>query len=941
MADIRHEIELIFEGVDQVSDTLTGIGSGLQSFGSGMTDVLTPVANVTKGVLAMDAAVNTVVIGGMALAIKESKKFAAGMMEINTMAELSDEGLKTFGDDILAYGQDSSKTFEDIQNSIYNAISMGADYADSLAVLKDAEKLAVGGKAELNDTLELLMGTMNTYGASTDEAGRYSDMFFTIVKDGKTTIPELAASMSDVTGIASAGKVPMDILGAAIAAITATGAPTASAITRIKAAIEGIINPTTQAKDAAAAMGVELSASALESKGLDGIMRELNTATGGSVEKMTALFSSSEALQAALVLSADKSGSFKTALDDMAKSSGATDKAFQEMASNSENSMQKMQNAAKAALTKVGDRIDSLQEALTGPLSEGFKSISKAVDDGTFNPIFDAVEKFSKDMDEYLSGIAKAMPEAFENIKFDELIKSYETIGGAIGDLFDVDLTKPEDLREVIDTIVGTIIGFNNVVGGTIQSMGPLVDMVTDSVKWFASLDGETQKVMGGMGGLALQGLALAAGLKTAGTAASGLGSILSSASGLGATRMGGYINGVQSLAGKAGLLGLAGAVGVSAGTLINKYVPGVAEAAQWTWKMVDAVVDFTGTEGGQTFKNMGTQAEKTERQFNAFLERMKETKKATDDLPDSKTIKITATEDVVEKVETASDALDDIPGEIKTDLKINATEASKIDQVGNQINELPGTKSIVVGADVDTESFEALENAVITVLPSGEKKIVFKAEAKTDEAKEKIKELQDQVPDKEVMEIQAKLDIANLESQTELAKIEAEKISEMVKYQAELDISRIEAQAESFQAAVEWKAKLDIADIEANADIITAQFESISAGIDSTGDSILALFETLTQEDISIGDRMMLQNQIQTEIDLRKQEFDLQKQILEQQLRLDAAKEARLASGEALFTMQMDGRFQPGLEMLAEEFVQYIQIKVTEEGQGELLNNV
>ena len=68
---------------------------------------------------------------------------------------------------------------------------------------------------------------------------------------GKTTLPELAQSLSNVTGTAAAAKIPFEDVNAAIAAMTATGAPTAQAITAINQAIVQLINPSKQARDEA------------------------------------------------------------------------------------------------------------------------------------------------------------------------------------------------------------------------------------------------------------------------------------------------------------------------------------------------------------------------------------------------------------------------------------------------------------------------------------------------------------------------------------------------------------------------------------------------------------------------------------------------------------------------------------------------------------------
>jgi TP901 family phage tail tape measure protein len=260
MSDIQKTIEIIFQGVDELSGPMGNMAGGLSDFSAKIEAMAQPFAQVGDAVLKLDAALAGMAAAGLAYAIKSGGDFTAQLNEINTMAGLSGDQLGIFSQDIINYAKDSTQSFESINNAIYQALSLGNDYETTLNTLRTAEQLAVAGKADLTASLELLLGTMNSYGAGVDEAGRYSDTFFTIVQNGKTTIPELAASLAQVTGVASSAGIPIETLGSAIAALTAAGSPTAQAMTQVKAVIESIINPTTSARKAAEDLGVSFGA---------------------------------------------------------------------------------------------------------------------------------------------------------------------------------------------------------------------------------------------------------------------------------------------------------------------------------------------------------------------------------------------------------------------------------------------------------------------------------------------------------------------------------------------------------------------------------------------------------------------------------------------------------------------------------------------------------
>jgi TP901 family phage tail tape measure protein len=185
-------IEIIFAGVDNLSSTLTTMGGNVSDFGGGLQDFGAPFADATEKVLGMSAALAGITVGGLTLAVTKAGEFSSGMAEVNTLLGVSAEDFSTLSDGLLEYSTTSTASMGDLQTSLYNMISLGVDYSDAISTMSTVEQLSVGTKAGLNESTEALIGTMNAYGAEIGEASNYSDAFFTIIKDGKTSMPELA-----------------------------------------------------------------------------------------------------------------------------------------------------------------------------------------------------------------------------------------------------------------------------------------------------------------------------------------------------------------------------------------------------------------------------------------------------------------------------------------------------------------------------------------------------------------------------------------------------------------------------------------------------------------------------------------------------------------------------------------------------------------------------
>lgn len=510
MADVVRSIDIIFGATDQTGTAISGVSSKMDSLQGSVNDIAEPLANVANKILAFETALGVLAAGGMAVATSKASEFGLSFAEITTLIDKPTEALGQFKEDILSYAQGSTQSIESINGAIYEAISSGVKYDDAIKLLTETEKLSVAGKADLTETTKTLVSTLNAYGESTDQAGKYSDILFQTVKIGQTTIPELAGSLAQVTGLAASGKVPFETLSAAIAALTATGMPTSEAMTGIKMALSNIIKPSSEAEKAAAALGIKFDSTALATKGFDGVLQDVYKATGGNIEKMAQLFGSTEALNTVMVLASDKSGKFKEALDAMRDASGSTTEAYAKMKDEFKNVSQELVNNLDVALIKIGDKfLPGLTDVEKG-LKDVFKGIATAVDEGAFDPLFDAIDKFGASLGDTLKTIGTNLPDALKDIDYSALIESISGLGTSIGEAFaaifnGLDLTTPEGLSAAIQKVVDGITALTNVTAGIIDAWRPFLTALGSAVDYFTSLDSATQSSVGQILGWAQQ----------------------------------------------------------------------------------------------------------------------------------------------------------------------------------------------------------------------------------------------------------------------------------------------------------------------------------------------------------------------------------------------------------------------------------------------------
>jgi len=235
--------------------------------------------------------------------------------------------------------------------AFYGAVSAGADTTEkAMSIVSQANKLAIGGITDVATGVDILTTSTNAYAASGLLASSASDALFVGMKAGKTTIGELASGLGNVIPIAASLGVEFDELVAGTAALTLQGLSTSTAITSLRAILSGIAKPTSEASKLAKELGLDFSTTALRSKGLAGFLQDVIEKTGGSADKLSIMFGSVEALNAALAFAGEGGNAFVDILEKMQNKAGATDQALETVRSGLDNrlgvALQKITNVA-------------------------------------------------------------------------------------------------------------------------------------------------------------------------------------------------------------------------------------------------------------------------------------------------------------------------------------------------------------------------------------------------------------------------------------------------------------------------------------------------------------------------------------------------------------------------------------------------------------------
>lgn len=268
----------------------------------------------------------------------------------------------------------------DNAGALYFAYSSGVRGTEKELVKFTGEvgKLSQAIVAGQIPTMDAVTSIMNAYGKTANDVTEISDMFFQVVKQGKTTGSSFANVIGSVAGVAANAGVSLDELGAAAATLTTT-MPTERAITSLSALITAFVKPTDEATKVAQKYGIELNAAALKSKGLSGVMAELNSKVGTNTEAIAQIVPSIEGMRAAVALAGGQYKMFADNMEIFENKAGSSAQAFAAQAQNLDKQIASLPDTFNKISIQVGEsakNILTLNGALT-PLLASFNNMDK------------------------------------------------------------------------------------------------------------------------------------------------------------------------------------------------------------------------------------------------------------------------------------------------------------------------------------------------------------------------------------------------------------------------------------------------------------------------------------------------------------------------------------------------------------------------------------
>lgn len=345
--------------VDGLGDLLRGVTRRSEEAGAGLRKMAATSVLIDTSVRAVENLKG--VVSGL---VAPFASFEQAMAKANTMANKSGAELKALEGQIKSLGNEIPILRDEIAGGLYQVISNGVPEGNWIDYLKKSTKAAVGGVADLGQTVTVTATIIKNYGMSWDAAGAIQDKIQMTAKNGVTSFEQLAQALPRVSGSASQLGVQMNELMAVFATNTGVTGNTSEVSTQLAAVLNSLIEPTSEATAAADAMGIRFDAASVKACGgfrnflveLDAYVQAYAASSGQLAETIYGqLFGSAEALRLLGSLTGEQKDKFADNIAAMEESAGTIDEAYSQMSSTFDASMTLIKNK----MASMGDWVAS------------------------------------------------------------------------------------------------------------------------------------------------------------------------------------------------------------------------------------------------------------------------------------------------------------------------------------------------------------------------------------------------------------------------------------------------------------------------------------------------------------------------------------------------------------------------------------------------------
>lgn len=272
-----------------ISTASQGMASSLQTVSQKMQEVGASVTDLGKD-LSMKLTAPLVALG--TLAVKSAMDFGAAMREMG----FAIPDVEAFGasiDELNAYclklGREGPFAADQVAQAITRLIKAGYDWKQIQEMMPAITDLAIAKDLDLAKSADMVSVALNTFGLNTDQARMVVDSFVQSTNVSLATTDDMAQALTDIGPIAKSLGWEIGDVNTVLALFSSRGLDGSSAVMALRTMMLRVLSPSEDAKQALAALNIQLYDAQGNVKPLPAIFDELSKALGEGATQTVAV----------------------------------------------------------------------------------------------------------------------------------------------------------------------------------------------------------------------------------------------------------------------------------------------------------------------------------------------------------------------------------------------------------------------------------------------------------------------------------------------------------------------------------------------------------------------------------------------------------------------------------------------------------------------------
>lgn len=914
MPDVSRVIEVLFKGTDHLTSVASRVSAGISDLSAqagklnqDISSATAPFASMAEGVLKLDAVLGALAVGGLAYAYNESKRFENSQVELKKVigdeVDQLDAATKNANALSRAYGESAAEVLA----STANFKQAGFTVQESMQLTKDSMDLVIAGSIDAGQASELVVSALKGFRAPASDAARYVDILNEVSNNYATDVEQLGIAMAALSPIAASMGFSMEESAGVLTPVIEVFRNGGEAANALKTGLLRLVDDSKPVQEALASIGVS-------QYDTNGTLRSGKDILIDVASAFATLDQNQKTYVASQLVGINQAGRMVEVFDNLGKMSDVTATAMKAAGSAALEVAARLETAEVAgdrfaagfqnAMRAIGDEYRAAAVDAVDGGTAIFNALEDALGEGVLGELFDALEDGLRGIGSYLGDVAEVLPEALGNLDFSEFLSAIGDLKGEIGGLFDgLDLRTPEGLESALQVIVNGISGLINVTTGMVEASGPFVSWLGEMIVYFSSLDSETQKTIGsttgflaiinkltgpigalidGLGGIAsalnlFAGASLLRAITALGPAGL-VGALTAAASGV--------IAFIGVLAGPAGAIAVIGATGTAVYRAVGAYN---------SWRQAEDELQSSLKRGVAAAAALSDQYEVISQSTGVAI---KDTEHFHQLIAEGVLVADKENHRWIKASESQRDYAEEVRSGIIATERMSGALDGLIDSNGN----LVGTVDTVADA-VDKETASTIKAAAA------------------------FHELKGTTPE-------AARAMAEMEATAGPVAKELEKVAEISET---LHIKMLELATDERIKTMELTAKVQVANIESETERIKSAFESTVSVFENTGKMLGGLFSMFGDDSLSLSEQWSIADQIDQENNRRDRSLDMQEALTSAQVELMTAKVDAVRNGDGLLKVDTTG-VEPALELVLWNLLEKAQIRMNESAEDFLL---